>query len=195
MICSPCKKPGYRGQNYVVRNRSIGKLPFLGHNNAWCGLHRTNQHDNTAYIVQWWRSKHGSNRYHRFGQQSGKRKCDTKSTTLVDDYGSAASLSSFPAHISYFFITASSRSVDTSSNSSAIFHLQLQRVLRPRPLLSLFIIAFRRHRLLAHRNVVKRSQHKAHPRSVDKKQTLPRHSICLKAPVFDGYGTETARTG
>ena len=111
VICSRCKKPGYLSQICFARNKSMGKLPFLAHKHAWRSLHRTSQHDNSAYINQRRGSKHGTSRHHRFGQQNGQRNFDPTSTTLVDAYSPAASSSSSsPAHISYFFFAASSRS-------------------------------------------------------------------------------------
>ena len=60
MICSHCKRPSYRCQNCFARNIQIGKLPFLAHKHASCRLHRTFQHDYSAYIVQRRGSKHGT---------------------------------------------------------------------------------------------------------------------------------------
>ena len=125
VICSYCEKPDYRGQIFFARNKSIRKLPFLAHKHAWCSLHRTNQHDNSPYIVQRRGSKHGTSRHHRFGQQNGQRNFDPTSTTLVDACSPAASSSSSSlAHIISFFIAASSRStiiIDSSTHLS--FHL------------------------------------------------------------------------
>ena len=153
-MCSFCKKPGFRGQNCFARNQSIGKLPFLAHKHAWCSLHRTNQHDNSAYIVQRRGSKDGTSRHHRFGQQNGQRNVDpTSATLLADAYSPAASSASSPANILYFFIAASSRSTfEYQFNyffiaSFMVFHVYYD--------CWRFIIASRRHRLLVHRNVVK----------------------------------------
>ena len=196
VICSHCKRSGYRGQNYFVSNKSIGKLHFLAHKHAWCSLHRTNQHDNSAYIVQRRESQHGTSRHHRFGQQNGQRNFDPTSTTLVDAYSPAASSSSSPAHISYFFITVSSRSaiVIDSSTHILFFHCRSIAfygffeyhfsycfissfiVFYVYYYCWCFIIASRRYQLLVHHNVVKRHQHRAYPFPADDKQALLLHS-------------------
>ena len=112
-------------------------ITFLAHRDAWCSLHRTNQHDNSAYIVQQRGSKHGTSRHHRFGQQNGQRNFDPTSTTLVDadSHAAPSSSSSSPAHISHVFIAASSRS------TIIVFSSQLHRVPRLlRVLVQLFFI-------------------------------------------------------
>ena len=131
VTCSRCKKPGCRDQNCFARNKSIEKLPFLEHEHRDCSLHRTNQQDNRAYIVQRRWSKHCTSHHHRCGQANGRRDFDPTSTTLVDAYNlqliSAFSSqphrvlrSSTPAHIFYCCISASSRSTATSSSTSSV---------------------------------------------------------------------------
>ena len=83
VICSHCKRPSYRGRNFIVRNGRITNYLSL-HTHAWCSLHRTNQHDNSAYIVQRRRSKNGTSRHHRFGQLNGQRHIDPTSAPVVD---------------------------------------------------------------------------------------------------------------
>ena len=77
------QKAKLSGSKLIVRNGMITNYLSL-HTHAWCSLHRTNQHDNSAYIVQRRRSKNGTSRHHRFGQLNGQRHIDPTSAPVVD---------------------------------------------------------------------------------------------------------------
>ena len=150
------QKAKLSGSKFYCAQWKDYELPFLAHTHAWCSLHRTNQQDNSAYIVQRRRSKNGTSRHHRFGQLNGQRHIDPTSAPLVDAYSPVAPSSSSPAHIRYFRIS-----------SFIVFYVYYYWR---------FVIGSIRHWLLVHLDAVERHQGQARPFPANDKQALHRQS-------------------
>lgn len=193
MICSHFKRRGYRGQHFLVRNRSIREVPFHANMQAWCGLHQMNPQLNSTYIVQRRGSQHSTSRYHRFGQPNRERNVDPASSMRVDAYSRPAPSSSTEGHIDYFIAASSGSTIIIESSTHKLYFHRSFIVVYAKNYCWRFVIASGRRRLLVHLNDVKRHLHQAYPISADVKQALHRQSF--KAPFVEGYGNAAARRG
>ena len=96
VICSHCKKPGYRFQNCFKRKGIMSgkKPPPTPRTNSWCSLHDTDRHDNSDCRSQM--RDDNITRRPRSGQQNGRHNSNRSahsntattptSTTQMDAY-------------------------------------------------------------------------------------------------------------